>query len=211
MRYKQLFAHGLLIAVLCAPPSLRAQDAIADAARRAASARLKPGDHIELQFRLDPSLNGSIVVDPFGHAVFPRLGSLDVAQITIGALPDTLRNRFSEYLRNPEMDVSVLRRVTVNGEVRQPNVYMLDVTSTVRDAIAHAGGLLETANRHNVYIVRGSQRLKVPNWEHSTGTDVDLLSGDQLIVGRQSWLVLNALPVISTSVIVVGLIRSLRH
>jgi hypothetical protein len=31
------------------------------------------------------------------------------------------------------------------------------------------------------------------------------------VVGRKNWFVINALPVISTSVIVIGLIRSLRN
>jgi polysaccharide export outer membrane protein len=143
--------------------------------------------------------------------VFPKLGSLPVSSITIAALPDTLRSRYSQYLRDPELDVTVLRRVTVNGEVRLPNVYMLDVNSTVRDAIAKAGGLIETSQRDNVVIVRGGQRIRVRDWQSNTDADTDLMSGDQVIVARKSWLELNALSVISTSVIVIGLIQSLRR
>ena len=191
--------------------ALSGQDGVAAVATRAARAMLRPGDQIELQFRRDRELNSSIMVNERGEAIFPKLGAVQVSAISIGALKDTLLSRYSVYLREPEMDVTVLRRVTVNGEVKLPNVYMVDLTSSVRDAIARAGGLLETARKGSVVIIRGNERIKVPNWDRSQGPETDLASGDQIIVGRKNWLVLNALPVISTSVIVIGLIRSLRN
>lgn len=193
------------------PAIAPAQDA-EEAVRRAANAHLRPGDRIELQFRRDRELNSSITVSERSEAVFPKLGVMGVGDVTIAGLQDTLRARYAEYLRHPELEVTVLRRVVVNGEVRAPNLYMLDVASSgVRDAIARAGGLLETSNKNKVYIVRDGQRVHVKNWENSRGPETDLQSGDQVIVGRKSWLTLNALPVISTSVIVIGLIRSLRN
>lgn len=211
MRPNHLFAAAAALLALASADRLPAQDTVAEAARRAAAAPLRPGDRVDLLFRQDPTLNSSVVVNEQGQAVFPKLGALNVTDITIAGLPDTLRSRYAEYLRNPDLDVSVLRRVTVNGEVRQPNVYLLDVTSTVRDAIAKAGGLIETSKKSNVVVVRGTQRIQVRDWEHDNGPSADLMSGDQIIVGRKSWLELNALSVVSTSVIVIGLIRSLRH
>lgn len=202
--------YAVLCVALAGASPAHAQDAVADAAMRAASARLRPGDRIELQFRRDRELNSSVMVNERGEAVFPKLGAINVSNVTIGGLQDTLKVRYSEFLRTPEMDVSVLRRVTVNGEVRIPNVYMVDVTSTVRDAIARAGGLIETSNKNKVFVIRGSERTQVKGWETSQGAETDLQSGDQIIVGRKSWLTLNALPVISTSVIVIGLIRTLK-
>lgn len=183
-----------------------------DVVRRAVSATVSPGDRVELQFRRDRELNSSINVNERGEGVFPKLGLLDLSAIPIARLQDSLVVRYSEFLRHPELEVTVLRRVVVNGEVRAPNVYMLDVASSgVRDAIARAGGLLETSNRKKVYIIRDGQRIHVPDWESNEGPGADVVSGDQVVVGRKSWLTLNALPVISTSVIVIGLIQSLRQ
>ena len=180
-------------------------------ARRAATAKIRPGDRIELKFLTARELSGPVSVNERGEAVFPKIGRTDVARLTIAELPDTLRKRYGEFFREPLLDVLVLRRVVVNGEVRMPSVYFLDIASGVRDAIAAAGGVLETGNKNNVTVVRGSERRKVKGWYREQGPDMDLQSGDQVIVGRKQWLVLNALPVISTSVIVVGLIRSLRN
>jgi protein involved in polysaccharide export with SLBB domain len=201
---------ALALLLLPVSKTLRAQDGIEGAARRAATGKVRPGDRIDLHFMRERELSGSINVNERGDAVFPKLGTLNVSQVTIAELQDSLRVRYSEYLRTPELEVTVLRRVVVNGEVKMPNVYLVDIASTVRDAIAKAGGVLETGNKNNVAIIRGSQRIRVKGWDRSDGPATDLQSGDQIVVGRKNWLVLNALPVISTGVIVIGLIRSLK-
>jgi protein involved in polysaccharide export with SLBB domain len=117
-----------------------------------------------------------------------------------------LRARYSEFLRVPELEVSVLRRVVVNGEVKLPNVYMVDGTSTVRDVIARAGGILETGNRNDISVMRNGERIRVRNWDRDQSSLADLESGDEVIVGRKSWLVLNSLSVISTGVLVTSFI-----
>jgi protein involved in polysaccharide export with SLBB domain len=207
-------ARTLAVAlVLSALSSARlgAQSDINSIAQRVAEQPITPGDKIDLKFLRDVELNATLTVNERGAAVFPKLGQIEISHIKIGALRDTLSKRYSEYLRGAEIEVSVLRRVVVNGEVKMPEVYYLDATSTVRDAVARAGGTIETANKGKVTIVRGSQRIRVRRWETNQGPESDLRSGDQVIVGRQSWLKLNALPVISTSVIVIGLIRSIRQ
>ena len=202
------FAASALLSGVCLAQT---SDAGNGSALRASAALIKPGDRIELQFRRDRDLNTGVNVNERGEAVFPKLGTLDVSRIPIGSLQDTLQSRYAEYLRTPELEVTVLRRVVVNGEVRMPNVLMLDVNASLRDAIARAGGLLETASKDKISIIRDGQERRVKNWETAQGPETDLMSGDQIVVGRKSWLTLNALPVISTSVIVIGLIQSLRQ
>jgi protein involved in polysaccharide export with SLBB domain len=197
-------------ALLGAPSVSDAQNGT-DVAGRAAQATLHPGDRIDVGHRRDRELSTTAIVNERGEAVFPKLGAVTVSGIPIGKLQDTLQVRYAEFVREPEFDVQVFRRVVVLGEVRQPNVYHIDINSGVRDAVARAGGLLETASRSRVVIVRDGVRHTVSDWERSEGPDADLQSGDQIIVGRKSWFALNALPLVSTSVIVIGLIQSLRQ
>jgi len=180
-------------------------------ALRVAEQTIKPGDRIDLKFLRDVELNTSVTVNERGEGVFPKIGTVDLDSVRIGRLRDTLATRYAEFLRNADVEVSVLRRVVVNGEVKVPDVYYLDANSSVRDAIAKAGGTLETAHKGKVTIVRGSERINAGRWQTNLGPENDLQSGDQVIVGRQSWLKLNSLSVISTSVIVIGLIRSIRN
>lgn len=178
-------------------------------AQRVSAQPIRPGDRIDLKFHRDVELNASVTVNERGEAVLPKLGAVDVDSIPIGQLRDTLAARYSEYLRNADLEVTVLRRVVVNGEVKIPDVYYVDANSTVRDAIAKAGGTLETAHKGKVTIVRGSERFRAGQWQTSLGPENDLYSGDQIIVGRQSWFKLNALSVISTSVLLFGVARSI--
>src|SRR6185503_10796356 len=82
-------AVALLLVIGSAGTSLlRAQDGVEEAARRASSAHLRPGDRIELQFRRERELNASVNVNERGEAVFPKLGTVNVDSVTIGAIQD---------------------------------------------------------------------------------------------------------------------------
>jgi polysaccharide export outer membrane protein len=187
-----------------------AQNGVESAARRATAAKVQPGDRIGLHFLRERELSESLTVSERGEAAFPKIGVLKVSDMTIAELQDTLRARYSEYLRLPEFQITVLRRVIVNGEVRIPNVYFVDGTSTVRDAIARAGGINESGSRSKVAIIRDGQRISVKGWDRETGATMDLRSGDQVVVGRKSWWSMNALTVVSTGVLVASFVISLR-
>jgi protein involved in polysaccharide export with SLBB domain len=201
-------ALSVLVGTLSLAGGAEAQNEAHEVSKRTASARVRPGDRVVMNFLRDRELSGEVSVNERGDAAFPKIGVLHVIPFTIGQLQDTLRARYSEFLRVPEMEVAVLRRIIVNGEVRIPNVYMVDGTSTVRDAIARAGGITETGNRKNVVIMREGDRIPVKGWEREQGPAYDLQSGDQIIVGRKNWLVMNALSVISTAVLVTSFVLS---
>jgi protein involved in polysaccharide export with SLBB domain len=136
---------------------------------------------------------------------------LQADRMTLGELRDTVRTRLSKTLTVPAVDVAVLRRVVVSGEVARPGVYYAELTTSLGEMIALAGGLRESGNPSQVHIVRGSQRTHITDWAWDTSPKTDLHSGDQVIVGRKSWLSLNVIPVVSVSTSVVALIISLRR
>jgi protein involved in polysaccharide export with SLBB domain len=183
-----------------------AAQASSDSAIRIASARLRAGDQIALNFLRDRELSGTVTVNERGVAAFPKLGLLAVTEWTILELQDTLRTRYAEYLRAPEFEIAVMRRVAVNGEVKMPNVYLVDPATSLRDLIARAGGLTEFGSRGRVSVVRGDQRIAVPEWDRQAGASFTLQSGDQVLVGRKNWFAINALSTISTAVLVASFI-----
>lgn len=188
-----------------------AQNGADSAAVRAAQAQVRPGDRIALVVHRERELSGEIAVNERGEATFPKVGTLHVASLSIGELADTLRARYGVYLRSPEIEVNVLRRIVVNGEVRMPNVYLVDVATTLRGVIARAGGILETGSRGKVYVMRDGVRMHVKDWDREEGVATDLRSGDQVVVGRKSWLVLNALPAISTGVLLASFVYTIQR
>ncbi len=153
-----------------------------------------------------------VIVDSRGFVILPQVGDVGVGQIPIANLRDTLKARYAKFIKEPEIDVTVLRRVTVNGAVIKPDIYFMDVSATLRDVIARAGGINEeVGNKKKVSVVRDGVTIKVPNWETDL-TELSVLhSGDQVLVGRRSWLEINIIPVASLSLATASFLLSLRH
>jgi polysaccharide export outer membrane protein len=196
---EKVLACGLAAAVSVTPLIAQAADSAGGASRAA-----RPGDHIKLSFLSQPELSNEVVVNARGEAVLPKLGLTQVSGIPILLLGDSLRTRYAQYLRSPDLEVVVLRRVTVNGEVKNPNVYYVEVTSRLRDVIALAGGIIDTGKRNHVTIVRDSERIVVRDWK-SPGAETELVSGDQIVVNRRSWVSINFLPLASTAAVIAGI------
>lgn len=169
-----------------------------DAARRAASVAVAAGDRVRVRVWREPTLSDELTIDERGDLVLPRVGRLHVSGWAIAALQDTLTTRYGEYLRNPSVAVTVLRRIAVQGEVRAPNLYYVDATKTLREVLAEAGGVTEAGNPGKLAIIRDGRPIRVPGWERGEALATDLRSGDQVFVPRRSWLERNALAVAST-------------
>ena len=193
-------AHGRNEAALAA--SLNASSA--QAAERAAAVDVAVGDRIRVKVWREAQFSDEYTVDQSGQIVLPRLGPVAVTGLAIGSLQDTLRARYSAYLRDPAVTVTVLRRVALQGEVRAPGLYYVDPTMTLRDVIAQGGGLTEAANVGSVEIVRDGRQLQMAEASDRRSPLAELRSGDAIVVGRTSWLSRNALAVASTLGLVVS-------
>lgn len=194
---------GVCLLLLVAALPLRAQDdSQTSAARRAGDARVQPGDRIMVKIPREPELSDSVMVDPRGDIVLAKIGIVHAGSVAIGALEDTVRARYAQYLRNPAVSITVLRRIVVNGEVKKPDVYFVDLSSTLRDVIARAGGITEIGDPHRVSIVRNGVSTPEPNWLSDVTRTADLQSGDQVVVGMRSWFERNAFAIASTGVLI---------
>lgn len=169
-------------------------------------AEIRPGDQISLRILREPELGGVFTVPEDGEVVFPKLGSVYVADLRIGALEDSLRTDYGVYLRDPVVEVSVLRRIGVHGEVRQPNIYMVDLTVTLRDLIAQAGGVTQAGDPNDITIIRDGERIQVDQGRTASFTTAELRSGDQVVVGRRGWMALNPAVAVSTGISLISFI-----
>ncbi len=165
-----------------------------------------PGDQIVLKIWREPEMSGEFIVDTRGEVVLPRLGRVQVMGRSALALQDSLRAEFSRYLREPSVDIAVLRRVGVQGEVRKPDLYMVDLTMTLRDVISQAGGITETGNPRRITIVRDGEEIRLGKGDGARFSATELRSGDQVVVGRRSWFEINSLAIASTAAVVVSVI-----
>jgi polysaccharide export outer membrane protein len=202
MRHAKAFAPFVVAALFAGP--LTAQS-LQSSAVRLPAARLAPGDDVVVMVFQEMELSARVYVDGRNQIALPRLGVFDVGEMTSEMLRDTVRARYATFLRDPSVDVRALRRVTVNGAVQRPDVYFVDPSMTLRDVIARSGGVTTEGSTHNVSIVRGAQATTYPRWSETEQGLTELRSGDEIVVGRRSWVALN----IGTLIGVAGLLTSL--
>jgi protein involved in polysaccharide export with SLBB domain len=155
----------------------------------ASSASLGPGDFILVKIWREPDLSDTVQVDNAGMAVFPKLGPIAVTGIRPDSLERLLVHDYSRYLQNPSIRVTVLRRITIWGAVQRPGTYPVDLTMSISDALALAGGASAEGKSDKVELRRGSKRTMVDlSGRTARMGELRLQSGDQLIVPQRSWV-----------------------
>jgi len=177
----------------------------------APEAHVEIGDRLFIHMWGEERLSDTVLIDARGQVSLPKVGLVNVTTMPLLSLRDSLQERFSKYFRQPAVEVVALRRIAVSGAVWRPNIYYVDISTSLRDAIALAGGIADAGNPSKVYLVRGDLEIPIPNWQREQTLIGQLRPGDQVVVGRRSWLQMNALQVASFALVVASLALSLRR
>jgi len=126
---------------------------------------LDTGDVIAVVVLRHEQFSGEYTVPPDGNVVFPGVGSLQVRGLTLQRLADTLRERLSQRLRNPEVFVSLKQArpqlVFVEGQLNRPGAHPTQPGWRVADAIAAAEGLKILPERTVATLIRGEQTMPI--------------------------------------------------
>ncbi|MBN2373251.1 polysaccharide export protein [bacterium] len=119
---------------------------------------LGPGDTIEITVYRHDELTKTILIGPSGKIIYPLLGEVTAAGLSISALTEKIKEGLSRYIIDPKAGVNVIsvqsQTVTVLGEVNKPGFYPLDRPLTILDAISMAGGFTVKANQNNILLIR---------------------------------------------------------
>jgi len=201
MRPTITLACVLLAAALLQPAFLTAQEGASG------STVPRPGDQITITVLGDPEVSGAFAIDLDGYVVLPRMGRIAIAGRAMPQLREELRSWYVDYTRNPSVEISFLRRVAVLGAVRNPDLYMVDPTVTLRDVIAMAGGLQAEGDPGRLTLVRDMEQITFSRRDARFRT-LELQSGDQIVVGERSWFERNSLAIVSTAAVVVSVLVS---
>jgi protein involved in polysaccharide export with SLBB domain len=126
---------------------------------------LDTGDVISVVVLRHGQFSGEYTVPPDGNVVFPGVGNLQVRGQTLQGLADTLRERLSQRLRNPEVFVSLKQArpqlVFVEGQLNRPGAHPIQPGWRVADAIAAAEGLKILPERTVATLIRGEQTMPI--------------------------------------------------
>lgn len=103
-------------------------------------------------------LSRLVTVRPDGYVTFPMIGGIFVANKTIKEVDDFINEEYRTVM--PGLGVNLFLEkhagtvVYVMGEVRDPGAFKIAKPISVLEAIARAGGELNTAKLENVFISR---------------------------------------------------------
>jgi polysaccharide export outer membrane protein len=149
-----------------------------------------PLDILYLKVFRDTDFTGQYLVRTDGKISLPLIGDKQAAGLTPAGLANELKEALSEYIIQPEVTVMVYqvnsKTYTVAGEVNHPARFPLLLTTRVFDAINEAGGFKDFANKTDITIIRGTQRLKFNYEDVRKGKkleqNIELQNGDTVLV-----------------------------
>lgn len=205
MSIKRLLGLAAVLSLTLLPARAPAQQAVpapaAPARAQEDGSALQPGDVLRLLIWRQPDMSGDFMVDETGMVTLPMLGPRRAAGIPITQLRAALVSEFQQQLRTPSITVTPLRRINVLGEVNKPGVYPVDLTVTLSEVIAMAGGVNPQGDVRKISVVGKDGRVITRRiGPDATLTETGIRSGDQVLVGSRSWLERNSAQVFATGV-----------
>lgn len=184
----------------CATVEKAPRDAAAYAVVPAAPAvgldySVAPGDVLRVQVYHEPGLSlEDAEVTAAGMVRLPLIGDVPVAGLSAGEASDVIAGKLGErYLVSPQVTVfvkkAVGRRITVDGEVREPGLYPIDGRFGLQQALVLAKGPSRLASLKQIIIVRQADgQRKAAMFDltairRGEAPDPEILPGDTIIVG----------------------------
>ena len=125
--------------------------------------RIGPEDVISVEVFNQPRYSrANIIVPPSGRVSLALIkGGVFVNGKTVEEVAEIIKKSYDEYIIDPQVNVSLDKamsyRYSVIGDVGQPGIRLMGHRMTVSEAIAEAGGVLNTGNKSGVRVLRRNQ------------------------------------------------------
>jgi polysaccharide export outer membrane protein len=157
--------------------------------------RLSPDDVLRIQVYHEPGLSlEDAQVSAAGTVRMPLIGDVPVAGLSSGDAADLVAARLGQrYLVSPQVTIfvkkAVGRRITIDGEVREPGLFPIDARLTLSQAVTLAKGPTRLASLSQIVVVRqiDGQRqaamFDLAAIRRGQAADPEILPGDSIIVG----------------------------
>jgi len=122
--------------------------------------RLGPEDVISVDvFNQERYSRKNIIIPPSGRISLQLVqGGIFVNGKTVDEVAEIIKKKYDEYIIDPQVTVSLDKaasyRYAVIGDVGQPGIRLMNHRLTVTEALAEAGGVLNTGDKSNVRVLR---------------------------------------------------------
>lgn len=169
-------------------------------------APLKPGDRmlVALADTVD-----TLPLRPDGHVILPRLGAVSLVGLGPTAAEDSVARAYTRIFARRDLRITALRRVVVTGEVPRGDLFFVDATVGLAEALALAGGVGPEGNRRRVEVWREGVRVARVRATSGAALRAPLESGDIILVARTNWWARNPFVIVSLLSSAVSLIIAL--
>jgi polysaccharide export outer membrane protein len=163
--------------------------------------QLGPEDVISVTvFGQDRYSKGGIKIPPSGRVSLALIpDGIFVSGKTVDQVAELVRKRYDEYIKDPQVSVSLDQagsyRYSVIGDVTQPGIRLMTRRLSVSEAIAEAGGILQTGDKKKVFVLRKQKTgnlAPIPVnisaiYKGQAPDSVYLQPGDQVVVPGNSF------------------------
>jgi protein involved in polysaccharide export with SLBB domain len=163
--------------------------------------QLGPEDVISVTvFGQERYSKSGIKIPPSGRVSLALIpDGIFVSGKTVDQVAELVKKRYDEYIINPQVSVSLDQagsyRYSVIGDVTQPGIRLMTRRLSVSEAIAEAGGILQTGDKKKVFVLRKQKAgnlTPIPVnisaiYKGQAPDSVYLLPGDQVVVPGNSF------------------------
>ena len=162
--------------------------------------KIEAGDSFDVSFELNPEFNQTVSVQPDGFISLRGVGDVQVAGQTVPEVTETIKTTYSKILNAPMVSV-ILKDFqkpyfVADGQVRTPGKYDLRGEVSLTQAIAMAGGFLDSSKHSKVLLYRKATQgwytaevfdIKKMEKHGDLREDPQLHAGDMLFVPKNAF------------------------
>ena len=186
---------------------------------RLADGDLQVGDRIEVTVAGEKAISDTFPVGAGRLLSLPGIPDIPLQGVLRSEAQDYLTKVLSRYIRNPDVHVRTMIRLSVYGSVGKPGFYQIPADMLATDAIMAAGGPIQDADPAKAFVRRGGVEI----WPRGAFQDairggltldqMNLRAGDELVIdprkrpgGFNPWTIVGGIGALTS---VFYLIRSL--
>jgi protein involved in polysaccharide export with SLBB domain len=116
-----------------------------------------PGDKLFISVSGVKEVVHTLFIDQEGYFYIPRVGGIDLRNLTLADAKERIISKINEYYKNVEIFISLIDfrkiKVSLTGDVNKSATFTVSANSRLMDLIATSKGLKATSDLRNITIV----------------------------------------------------------
>jgi len=158
---------------------------IATIGRRLREGDVYAGDVVTLRVTGEDRWSTDFTVTPTRTIELESIDPINLSNVLHAEVEETIARQLGRYLRDPRVQVDVLKRIGITGNVSNPGFYTVAGSILVSDAIMLAGGPGAGGNVDKIQFRRLGTRLDIGEqvvWQSLSLDELGMQSGDEMYV-----------------------------